>query len=67
MTGDDILFFAALFACVVAATWLLRRTGVMKPDDEVSPGWAYLRWRLIMIGVLALALVFYVLFTEYVA
>ena len=67
MTGDDILFVAALLACVVAANWLLRRSGAMKPDDEVNPGWAYLRWRLIMIGVLALALVFYFLFTEYVA
>ncbi len=67
MTGNDILLAAALFACVVAANWLLRRSGVMKPGDEVNPGWAYLRWRLIMIGVLALALVFYFLFTQRVA
>ena len=67
MSGEDILLVAALFACVVTATWLLRRSGAMKPDDQVNPGWAYLRWRLIMIGVLSLALVFYFLFAEYVA
>ena len=67
MTGNDILVVATLFTCVVVATWLLVKSGVMKPDDEVNPGWAYLRLRLIMVGVLALALVFYFLFTEYMA
>ncbi|MEG9225464.1 hypothetical protein [Aeromicrobium sp. Sec7.5] len=67
MSSDEVIVVAALFGCVVIASGMLRWSGVMKPDDEVNPGWAYLRLRLIMVGVFALAVAFYFLFTEYVA
>lgn len=67
MLDNKFVFVVALLGCVTVVGWLLEKTGVMKPRAEVNAGWAYFRWRLIMLGIVGLAIVFTVLFDRLAA
>ena len=67
MLDNKFVFVVALLGCVTVAGWLLEKTGVMKPKAEINPGWAYFRWRLIMLGIIGLASGFVVLFDRLAA
>jgi hypothetical protein len=54
----------ALVVALVCAENLFTRWGYWKPEKEVSPGWAYARFRLLMIGVLVGGFLIYYLFTK---
>lgn len=51
MDGAAIVVAVALFALVWLVERVFLRNKWMKPDEDVNPGWAYARWRLLLVAV----------------